>query len=460
MKLCNRLKPMFAALTAAAALFTASLSPMAAEAGDDYGTAAYSFLETLTSSYPSRTNEEGNRSQSLNDAGLWIKSQLESFGYEVGVHDYVHFNYTGTNYYVTKPGSSEKMIVVGAHYDSVATGGVDDNGSGVSVLLELAQRFADEETPCTIQFVFFDNEEHGGFVGSCTYINTHMIPNGLLDKTICYINLDSIGAGDRLHAYGGSYAEDGTLTGLWPYQLAITAAQINNVALYTIPDAVASNPDPDLAFQAPTRISGSDHHYFNAFGIPYVYFEAALWCDENGTGPDSTSLTCHYQTSDPAFASTGGQIMHTDFDNLARLNELLPGRIQKNLSDTSKVVSSMLMEITEYTPEDMASMTYTPTEEAPQTLPPIIEETEPPTEEELTTAAPVETTAAASNQPQSSSTLPTNHSLIIIIFTFAGAVILLLVGFIIYTTAAGTRRKRRNRRYNRNRRKKKKNRFD
>ena len=74
--------------------------------------------------------------------------------------------------------------------------------------------------------------------------------------------------------------------------------------------------------------------------------EASLWCNDDGTGGnDETHLTCHYQTANEAFASTGGQIMHTEFDDLNRLNELLPGRVQKNLHDASAIVTGMLLDI-------------------------------------------------------------------------------------------------------------------
>ncbi len=413
-----------------------------------YGEAAYAFLETLTSNWPNRLNDENNRTQAVNETGLWIKDELEAFGYTVQSQDYVHFNYTGTNYYVTKQGTSNKIICVGAHYDcDGATTGTDDNGSGVSVLLELAQRFASIDTSCTIQFVFFDNEELGGYVGSYNYINYVLGKQGLLDDVLCYLNLDSIGAGDRLYAYGGIYDETDTLTQIWPLQLAQAAAGISGYSLCTLPEEVASHSDPDLAFRSPTRTRGSDHYYFVTQGIPYVYFEAGLWCNDDGTGGnDATHLTCHYQTADPAFASTGGQIMHTQFDNLTTLNEMLPGRIQYNLAGFSRIISSMLMEITEQTPQDMTGMPYEASEYVPPTTAPPVTE--------APTPAPTEPITQDSNE----SPLASNHSLIIIIFSFAGAVVLLLIGFVIYTSSTNSRRRRRRKRSG-SRKKKKKNKF-
>ena len=84
--------------------------------------------------------------------------------------------------------------------------------------------------------------------------------------------------------------------------------------------------------------------------------EASLWCNDDGTGGnDETHLTCHYQTANEAFASTGGQIMHTEFDDLNRLNELLPGRVQKNLHDASAIVTGMLLDISPNTEAGIAA---------------------------------------------------------------------------------------------------------
>lgn len=53
-----------------------------------------------------------------------------------------------------------RIVVVGAHYDSVDTGpGANDNGSGVAATLELVARFAKTPAASTVRFVFFVNEE-------------------------------------------------------------------------------------------------------------------------------------------------------------------------------------------------------------------------------------------------------------------------------------------------------------
>jgi hypothetical protein len=57
------------------------------------------------------------------------------------------------NVIAIKHGESPLEIIVGAHYDSVSVGkGADDNASGVAVILEVARRIKDQQTPYTIRF--------------------------------------------------------------------------------------------------------------------------------------------------------------------------------------------------------------------------------------------------------------------------------------------------------------------
>lgn len=66
----------------------------------------------------------------------------------------------GENLIFSKQGASDRVIVVGAHYDCVEqTFGTDDNASGVGVLLELASIYSTKESPYTIRFILFSAEE-------------------------------------------------------------------------------------------------------------------------------------------------------------------------------------------------------------------------------------------------------------------------------------------------------------
>jgi Zn-dependent M28 family amino/carboxypeptidase len=69
---------------------------------------------------------------------------------------------------------ASEIVIVGAHYDSVAgSPGANDNGSGVAALLELARLFKDARLERTLRFVAFVNEEppfyHGDAMGSRQY---------------------------------------------------------------------------------------------------------------------------------------------------------------------------------------------------------------------------------------------------------------------------------------------------
>ena len=70
----------------------------------------------------------------------------------------------------TDPKSSDRVYVVGGHYDSRVTDvlnatadapGADDDGSGVSAVLELARLFAPHPPDSTIVFVAYAGEEQG-----------------------------------------------------------------------------------------------------------------------------------------------------------------------------------------------------------------------------------------------------------------------------------------------------------
>ena len=65
------------------------------------------------------------------------------------------------NVVLTLPGVSEKMIIVGAHYDSLAYPGASDNASGTALLLESAFRMLELDHYYTIVYVFFGAEEVG-----------------------------------------------------------------------------------------------------------------------------------------------------------------------------------------------------------------------------------------------------------------------------------------------------------
>lgn len=86
-----------------------------------------------------------------------------------------------------------KAMIIGAHYDSVKMGpGINDNGTGVAVLLELIQFYANQKIAPeqTIYFAFWDSEEDG--IGGSQHFVSKM-NEAQLKAITAYINIDMVG---------------------------------------------------------------------------------------------------------------------------------------------------------------------------------------------------------------------------------------------------------------------------
>jgi aminopeptidase YwaD len=105
------------------------------------------------------------------------------------------------------PTLNNEVVVIGAHYDHLGYGGegsgsltpdtvaihhgADDNASGTSGLLELAQAFASRKNDLkrSLLFIAFTGEEEG-LLGSGYYVKNPTVP---LNQTVAMINMDMIG---------------------------------------------------------------------------------------------------------------------------------------------------------------------------------------------------------------------------------------------------------------------------
>jgi Zn-dependent M28 family amino/carboxypeptidase len=98
----------------------------------------------------------------LEQTAQYISSQFTSFGYQVTRQPFLFFGNVYHNFVAELKGTSspEKILVVGAHYDTTrTTPGADDNASGVAGLLGLARMLADKRPAGTVRFVAFALEE-------------------------------------------------------------------------------------------------------------------------------------------------------------------------------------------------------------------------------------------------------------------------------------------------------------
>jgi Iap family predicted aminopeptidase len=95
------------------------------------------------------------------------------------------------NLVVRKPGTSQEIIVIGAHYDKVSAGcGAVDNWSGVVTIAHLYKSLKDAPLTKTMLFVAFGKEEEG-LIGSHAMVGA--ISKDQLAQYCEMINIDSFG---------------------------------------------------------------------------------------------------------------------------------------------------------------------------------------------------------------------------------------------------------------------------
>ena len=118
-----------------------------------------------------------------------VSGIFSTFGMETVRQDFVAEGiYNGVNIIAIKPGKlrkagkRDKIMVVASHYDSVEEApGIDDNGSGSTVVIEVARLLHQSkvELEHTIYFVCNDLEEYG-LLGSIAFVKEYLVPNDLI----------------------------------------------------------------------------------------------------------------------------------------------------------------------------------------------------------------------------------------------------------------------------------------
>ncbi len=90
------------------------------------------------------------------------------------------------------PGKNDTNVVMaGAHLDSVQAGpGINDNGSGSSALLEIAQQISKLKPENTVRFAWWGAEE-SGLLGSHAYVD-EQVENGGIEDIALYLNFDMV----------------------------------------------------------------------------------------------------------------------------------------------------------------------------------------------------------------------------------------------------------------------------
>ncbi len=127
----------------------------------------------------------------------WLKDNYLSYGYTASQMVEDSFSYSGftcKNLVVTKIGTvhPDTFVIVCGHYDTVSGTGTNDNGSGTSIILEIARLLKDIPTEYSIRFIHFAGEEDG-LRGSQHYVNNVVnATNPKMDIRLVF-NIDEVG---------------------------------------------------------------------------------------------------------------------------------------------------------------------------------------------------------------------------------------------------------------------------
>jgi hypothetical protein len=146
------------------------------------------------------------------------------------------------------PGASEEEVVMlGAHLDSVLDGpGINDDGSGVAALLEIARALGGTTPGASIRMAFWSGEELG-LQGSHHYLGT--LTDAERDALVAYLNADMVGSPN---GFAGVYDEDAAASG---------SEDVRDLLWDAVERAGGTPVEVD-------RHQSSDHLAFTTAGIP------------------------------------------------------------------------------------------------------------------------------------------------------------------------------------------------
>lgn len=315
------IKPLALAVSVACALLSTQSNAY------DYGEHANVTLEKLITDYPGRYRGTAN----FAGAADWMQSQMGN-AYAISRQDFTWNagSRASQNVVAYAAGTKAQYVVIGAHFDTFfgrpALQGLDDNGSGASVLTEVAKNLGGLQLENGLQIVGFGAEEEG-LRGSRAFVNS--LSASQRENMLAMINLDSLITGDMMYAHAGQNSTaNPALASLREHTMQI--AKELNINLFT-------NPGLDPKYPAGTGCC-SDGEAFEPLNIPILYIEATNW--------ELGDLDGYTQTDNPAIP--GGSTWHDpNEDNKTVLtNAFGQERIDQRLRDYSRLLSRLVLELT------------------------------------------------------------------------------------------------------------------
>lgn len=301
----------------------------------------------------------------------FVYQQLESMGYAVSVHKYSHPVLTqkdtfihSSNIIADRKGRSDKVLVLGAHFDStgskVGSQGAMDNGAGLSVMLAVANHISQiKDLPYSVRFVAFGAEEIGK-VGSRAYLKKLAGEAGAVEKIAGMINLDTVAGGDFLYVHSAHTTPYKCGGNASKYSSEVVMRKAVLKASKAVLGAAAHQIHPPFPGY-PEGVTGdwSDHEPFACHGVPIAYIETTNFAINGKDGYDGYSQSIspglwdcfdadNVTACDRDKETQWGRIWHSGNDQLKHLQKVFPGRIEKQLQDNVAVLNEFFAHAGKY----------------------------------------------------------------------------------------------------------------
>ncbi|MEG3126920.1 aminopeptidase [Pantoea cypripedii] len=314
---------------------------LAQAAGNVPGQFAEQQLRHIATYYPGRMS--GSPAELM--TADYLRQQFTQLGYQSNTRQFnTGYNWrekqgqmrwhkvTATSVIAARAGSAPQEILIVAHLDTwtplssretdnniggLRLQGVDDNASGLGVMLELAQQLSKTPLHYGVRFVALSAGETG-LHGMDDYLS-RMSAKEKKD-TLLVIDLNSLIVGDHLYFNSGMNTPSAVRkqTSARAVQLAhrfgISAATHTLVAR----DFPGENP-------------------FDKAGMPLLDVTASNWALGNKDGQQQRARSAHFPD---------GSVRHqTERDNLDYLDHWLPGRITQRTHESVRILLPLLTEL-------------------------------------------------------------------------------------------------------------------
>jgi alkaline phosphatase isozyme conversion protein len=334
---------MFATLrrTVLAALIAGGLPLFAHAASDAPGHFAEQQLRHIATYFPGRMS--GSPAELM--TADYLQQQFTELGYKSNTRQFnTSYNWlerkgetrprkvSATSVIAARAGAVPQEILIVTHLDTwtplsrheadnnlggLRLQGVDDNASGLGVMLELAQQLSKTPLHYGVRFVALSAGE-AGLHGMDDYLARMSAQEK--KNTLLVIDLNSLIVGDHLYFNSGANTPSAVRK-----QTSARAVQLAH--RYGI--SAASH-----------TLTARDYPGVNPFdkaGMPLLDVTAANWALGNKDGQQQRARSSHFPE---------GNVRHqTDRDNLNYLDHWLPGRITQRTRDSVKILLPLVTEL-------------------------------------------------------------------------------------------------------------------